>query len=460
MCGLAGSYDSDWNVEEALDSIAHRGPDARGIRQHGAVVHGHVRLAIQDPDPRSDQPFGYEGVILSYVGELWNAPEVRAELEGYDYRFRTTGDTEVMAAALDAWGPDALPRLEGMFAVAWSDMQRGTFLARDRFGKIPLYWLPDGLLGCTWASERRAFGRLAAEAQPVPPGAVCRVGEQGWSRWYRDPPPTRETGRERAEWVLDRLRAAVAERLVSDVPVCALVSGGLDSTLTALLAREFKPDLVAYTAAYDPEGPDPVAARRACDELGIELREVEVPEPSEETIREAVEAIEVPYKVQVEIAMLALPLAKQIAADGFKVVVCGDGADELFGGYGNLARHRGTYESWRDARVERVRKMGRADLVRQNKAFMRHGVEPRIPFLGRELVEGVLAMGPDDCPPAKKLLKQAAESVVPGWIIKRDKDTFQGGSGVSARCEELTNGSATRYYNGIAVETFGGLPKG
>lgn len=463
MCGLMGSVGAVGPpVEEALDRIAYRGPDARGVRALDAAIHGHVRLAIQDPDSRSDQPFIYRDLLLSYAGECWNRDLIRGELTQLGYGFETTGDTEVVAAALHAWGTDALDRLEGMFAMVWTRERHGTWLARDRWGKVPLYVLDDGLMGVAWASERRAFGGQAARAAPVSPGGWVAVnGGAAEGRWYpADPPAFRWPGVDRAAWVRDRLRRAVRDRLLADVPLCALCSGGLDSSLVLALAARERPDVVAYVARCGPPGPDVEAARRLTAELGVELREVEVPEPTPERVREAVEAIEIPTKVQVEIALAVLPLAEAIARDGHKVVLSGDGADELFGGYGTMARRASSDDAWRRVRVERVRKMGRADLIRANKAFMRHGVESRTPFLDRRLVEAVLSLGREECPPGKRLLKEAARGVLPDWVIDRDKETFQGGTGVAALCEELFDGGQVKRYNEMAREAFGALPRG
>lgn len=455
MCGLAGIIGGEWDLDAALDALAHRGPDARGIETEGEATHGHVRLAIRDPDPRSDQPFRYGQTLVSYVGELWNADLLREMLSELAMDFRTTGDTEVVAAVLDRWGAAGLQTLEGMFALAWTGPD-GTFLARDRWGEIPLYFLPDSLLGFRWASERAAFGPDACYAEPVPAGSIVdRYADI--TKWYPQTPRARRVD---ADWVLGRLARAVEDRLVSDVPLCTLISGGLDSTLILSLIRETRPDVVAYTAVYDPASPDLAAARAVCSEWDVELREVEVPEPSSETLREAVSAIETPMKAQVEIALLTLPLAAQIARDGFRVVLSGEGADELFGGYGNLARKATSDESWRGVRLAAAKKMARGNFLRINKAFMRYGVEPRTPFFDRHLVEAILALGRDECPPGKRLLTRAASGSVPIGVLRRRKETFQGASGISAACQELTRDTAAKTYNDYAREAFGGLPSG
>ena len=139
MCGLLGCYElPGFDVSARLELIAHRGPDGSGVVATGGAVHGHVRLALLDLTSASDQPFLYRDAVLSFNGEIWNYRELRERLMAEGVEFRTTGDTEVLAASLYAWGLDALQSIDGMFAFAWSRGGRH-ILVRDRFGKIPLY---------------------------------------------------------------------------------------------------------------------------------------------------------------------------------------------------------------------------------------------------------------------------------------------------------------------------------
>lgn len=464
MCGIAGSFQSDWDVDRALDKIAHRGPDGRGVNTWTDSTHGHVRLAIQDPLPRSDQPFIYRGVLLSFVGEVWNWREIRADLERDGYAFETEGDTEVVAALLHEWIRDpamALRKMEGMFAMAWTESVSGrTWLARDRFGKVPLYVLDQGHQlggGIRWASERKAFGREAAFAEPVPAGHLWQLSSAPEPYYSLNPAPTSLGD---PEGVRMRLARGVRERLQADVPVCCLISGGLDSSAVLALVKEQKPDVVAYTAVYNESSPDLETSRRLCQHLKIPLREVRIDPPDMDALRQAVYAIEVTSKTQVEIATLCLPLAAKIREDGFRVCLSGEGADELFGGYGTLARRATDDDRWRRERMEFLAKMGRSDFMRVNKAFMAHGVECRTPFLHRPLVERVLSLGVKQCPPGKKLLKRAVEDIVPQWVTSRKKLTFQGSAGIADYCEEYLRGTQRKTYNALARELFGGLPRG
>ncbi len=459
MCGLAGTAGpgaGEDAVGNMLDRIAHRGPDGRGVRDAGGAVHGHVRLALVDLTGASAQPFRLGDTTLSFNGEVWNHAELRAELRALGRSFRTTGDTEVLAAAIDEWGLEgALPRVDGMFAIAWSGGGRHA-LARDRYGKVPLYAVRGPGGAWSWASERKAWEvPESAAAAPVPPGTILDLGTARAAPWYRLPP----TSPHGPEDLPGLMRESVRRRLSADAPVCVLSSGGLDSTIVLALAREARPDVVAYTAVHDPGSPDLAAARRACAELEVPLREVPVGRVDARAAEEAIRAIEVPTKAQVEIAVLCVPLAARIAADGFKACLTGEGADELFGGYGNMAirASAGGDDLWRRTREEQLAKMARGNFVRCNKAFMARSVEARLPFLSREVVELALSLGKDACPPGKGLLKSAFRGMVPGWIVKRQKDTFQGASG-TARDLARQIASPTRFYNAEARRLFGAAP--
>jgi asparagine synthase (glutamine-hydrolysing) len=451
VCGIFGTFLTPGQaaVERGLDLLAHRGPDGRGVARSGEAVHGHVRLALLDPTAASAQPFCYRGVTLSYNGELWNHRELKAELQALGHDFRTTGDTEVLAVALDQWGSEALPRLDGMFAFACSG-PHGDWLARDRYGKVPLYVLRRGG-AFAWSSERKAIDR-GGHAVPLPPGSWLDLRTGLVRRWYTlpasAPPPD----------VPALLAQGVSKRLVADAPVCCLVSGGLDSALSLALARRFQPDVMAYTVVLDPASADLRSARRLCAELGVPLREVTVDPPDAAALAEAAWAIELASKAQVEIAALCLPLARRIAADGFKACLSGEAADELFGGYGNLCiqASRTDDAGWRALRVTQLEKMARGNFVRCNKAFLAAGVECRLPYMERGLVESVLCLGKAECPPGKGLLKRAAEGLLPAWVVRRPKATFQGSSGLAAAAARAV-ACPVRFYNAEVRRHFGAL---
>lgn len=450
MCGLAGAYNTSVNVEQMLKRIEHRGRDGQGIYEHCGVTHGHVRLSLLDLSSASDQPFIYGDSVLSFNGEIWNFQDVRQYLQAAGRTFKTTGDTEVLAATLDLYGLDGLSNLEGMFAFCWSK-GGDLWLVRDRFGEIPLYVAKKGK-GYIWASERKAFDRGLTPIA-VPPGHAFNLSRGQWYQWYKLPSlPDRVS-------VLSQLSIGVKHRMTADAPVCCLVSGGLDSSAILALARESSKDVTAFTAKFSEHSDDLAAARRLCAQY--EIRLIEVPVSIDiEAIRRALYCIEINSKAQVEIAALCIDLAKRVRAEGFKACLSGEAADELFGGYGNFCIKASKLT---DAQIPKLRqqgleKMSRGNFVRCNKAFMAGGVECRLPFMNLDLVEYVVSLSKSASPPNKKLLKSSVSSIVPEWIVKRPKDTFQGGAGVSTWTEKHI-ASPAKFYNCELKSIFKYLPK-
>lgn len=458
MCGLVGSYLVPLEPG-ALDMIRHRGPDGSGIWSDGVRSLGHTRLAIRDLRSVADQPFGEQHIVLTYNGELWNDAELR---QRYGGSWLTTGDTEVVARAIATKGLAGLADLDGMWAVAWYDRNTDrTWLARDTAGRIPLYRCVARSLfdeGIYWSSERKALP-WGEPSIAVPPGHAYCV-ETGETVRYSRPLPAMPPAC--PEQVLALLRQGVQERLLSDVPVCYLISGGLDSSFILSLARQLLPnqELHAYTAVFDPDSDDLRHARMLCTELDVTLHEVKVHAPGMKEIADAIDCIEIPYKAQVEIALAHLPLSAAIQSDGFKVCLSGEAADELFGGYGNTQIKAGKLDdnAYRQHKLQLLSKMGRGNFIRVNKVMMRHGIEARLPFMQRDLVHLAINASKHDSPPGKKLLKEAARGLVPDRIIRRPKDTFQGGTGMDKAANAIT-ATPTLTYNDLARTRFGYLPK-
>lgn len=460
MCGLLGSVGAPaLAVEAGLHHLAHRGPDGRGAVARGASTFGHVRLAIIDPTDASAQPFERGDVLLTYNGELWNHRELRAELERSGEAFGTAGDTEVVAAALGRWGVDALERLDGMFALAWHDGE-ATWLARDRFGEVPLHVSVDRDGDVWWASEMKALRAVGCgPAVDVGPGEVWRADRAALRRrWYDPPNAPAPLSRAEASAEVGRLLEAgtVARGLAADVPACTLLSGGVDSAVAALHLSSALDDLVAFTAVLDPRSRDLRCARLVAEHLAIPLVEVPVGPPTADDLAGVVAEVEMPHKAQVEIAWACLHLAEAMRREGFKVTYSGEGSDELWASYG-MSYHGVQKEGWHAHRKRLVLDQHRKNFARCNKVFMARSVEVRLPFLHRPLVELALSLPQEavgDRRRPKAVLADAYRGRLPDEVLDRPKVAFQDGMGLKAACADAVADPA-RFYRAEFRRLFG-----
>ena len=422
MCGIAGCVapageapDRD-ALERMGSALAHRGPDDQGIAIEGTVGLVNRRLAIVDPTPAGHQPMRHPGGRwwLTYNGEVFNHLDLRRQLEPAAWRGHT--DTESVLEALARWGPGALPRFNGLFGLAALDTERRTLLlARDRWGVKPLYWARHA--GCLWfASEMRALfaagvprsprtdvvahaivhgwanGRATpiAGVERIPPGSSLAIDLESLEveerRWFEpadlvDPDRAAALAGEPrtalADLVEEELRAAVARRLMADVPVGTFLSGGIDSSLVTAYVHDEQPGVVAFNASVtdQPADDEHPFAMRVADHLGVELQTVAM---SAATWRadfvEAVQHNEYPLMHESSVPMFQI--ASLARSGGVKVLLSGEGADELFGGYGFL--HAELYldylRSHRRVRalaglgLAKLRRDGLAGLIRRNAA--------------------------------------------------------------------------------------------
>jgi asparagine synthase (glutamine-hydrolysing) len=450
MCGIIGGYSNQ--IEPGIKALLHRGPDAQGLVKVGKLTFGHTRLAILDLDPRSNQPFTYGQVTLVFNGEIWNYKQVRAELQQLGYSFKTTGDTEVVAAALDYWGVEALPRLNGMFALAWTTDGETLYLARDRFGEIPLHIARQKPF--TFASEKKALLAIGASPKAIddlPPGYYARVTPTSYqpiSYYDVSTIPASISGQEARSCLFQLIGNGSTERAISDVPVCTLLSGGIDRAI---------PGLVAYTAVFNPKSQDLKNARLTAEYLGIELREVKVPLPTSDDLSRVIRCIEMPYKAQIEIGWPCLKLAEAMQADGFKVTFSGEGSDELWASYG-FAYHALKTQNWHSYRKELFLSQARKNFARCNKIFMAHSIECRLPFLHPALVEFAISLPQSVVQEGKgrpkAIIQDAFRDKIPQAVTHRPKVAFQDGLGIKEAITKVLpnpgrfyNAEYSRYYS-------------
>jgi asparagine synthase (glutamine-hydrolysing) len=371
VCGIAGAYrwaDAPTVADTLIETLAHRGPDGAGAWDDAVVALRHRRLAILDPSPAGAQPMVRDNLVLTYNGELFNYPELRAELAATGVTFRSTSDTEVLLAAWRRWGPACLPRLRGMFAFGIYDRASGELtLVRDQLGIKPLFYhrRPGGLV---FASELKAIVAALGPSLSMDPASLvasllyywvpddrCAIREvsklaPGCWLTIRPDGSVREgrywSIREEAEAAAHASPpdlAAVIEdstrrHLISDVGVGTFLSGGLDSSyLTALAARE-QTDLTAFTITFRPEDvkleamPDDLRyARLVAAQYGVRLHEIEIAPDVRELLPLMVHHLDEPIGDPAAINTYLICRAAREA--GITVLLSGMGADELFGGY-------------------------------------------------------------------------------------------------------------------------------
>ncbi|CBG69452.1 MULTISPECIES: asparagine synthase (glutamine-hydrolyzing) [Streptomyces] len=379
MCGIAGTYrwpDGKDVTDRLTDVLAHRGPDGAGRYSHpvgdGEVHLGHRRLSIIDLSETGAQPMVKDGLVLTYNGELYNAPELRAELEAAGVRFRGTSDSEVLLESWRRWGTDCLPRLRGMFAFGIFDERTGDLvLVRDQLGIKPLFLLRRGE-GLVFASELKALAAVTGgslevdhaalvasllyywvpdsrcafrEAEKLPPGSWLRIRPDGrvqrgrfWN--LRD---VAAEGRARARAGERPDLAAIVEEstrkhLLADVPVATFLSGGLDSSWLTALAARHQPGISAYTIGFRAEDarfeamPDDLRyARQVAERFGVELHEIEIAPNVLDLLPQMTYSLDEPIGDPAAINTFLICQAAREA--GVKVMLSGMGADELFAGY-------------------------------------------------------------------------------------------------------------------------------
>ncbi len=458
MCSILGILDlrSDPSVLRAralrLSKLQrHRGPDWSGIYATDDAVLAHERLAIVDV-LHGAQPLLNEGGThaLAVNGEIYNHRELRAGLRE-PYPFRTESDCEVILALYRERGPDFLDALNGIFAFVLYDAERRRYLvARDHLGIVPLYTGRDEEGNLYVASEMKALVPVCRSVQEFPPGHVLdsEVGEP--RRWYRrdwrDYDAVRGGAADPAA-LREALEESVRRQLMTDVPYGVLLSGGLDSSIIAASAKRFADRRVEeegrspawwprlHSFAIGLEGaPDLRAAREAAEHLGTVHHEFHF------TVQEGLDALsDVIHHLEtydVTTVRAATPMylmARRIRAMGIKMVLSGEGSDEIFGGY--LYFHRAP--DARSFHAETVRKLDRLhlyDCLRANKAMAAWGVEARVPFLDREFLDVAMRVDPAAkmAGPGrmeKHLLREAFADALPASVAWRQKEQFSDGVG-------------------------------
>lgn len=450
--------------QRMLAALAPRG-DLAETRHRPDLLAGVQRLRIVDRD-RARQPWcSADGRwLLCYNGEVYNHRELAAELARLGRRMRTESDTEVVLEAFLAWGPAAVDRLRGDFAIAIADTVTGRlYLARDPLGVRPLYWARR-LRRLYVASEVKALVPLNAPIHEVPPG------QHGWADAgtgpdlvpYRDlalfgaGKPVLADPTEAARLLRAAFQESVRIRVETDLTVGVPFSGGLDSTLVLLYARQLHHDCVAFTVGA-PDSPDLRYARRLAAALGVHHETIEV-RPRDlglEDVREAVRMIEPTEYGDVCDAVVSVPLFRRVHDLGVRVVLTGDGADTLFGGYPTY--HQVNPEAARRLYLHKIKNLCRTELQRIDRVGLGHGVEARVPFLDPAMVELATRL-PRELRMRhgreKWILRHAFADLLPRDIRERPASPLAYGSGLYERIR-LYRPLFARFHRSFGYALYG-----
>jgi asparagine synthase (glutamine-hydrolysing) len=446
MCGIAlilGARPARPVFQAMIESLAPRGELAETFAGDGLLA-GTQRLPIVDRQ-RAVQPWhSADGRwLLCYNGEIFNYRELRAELRSLGRELSSDSDTEVVLEAFLQWGTDAVRRFRGEFAFAIVDRARGrAYLARDPLGVKPLYVAWAG--GCLHvASEVKALTGVGAPVTEVPPGHHGRAGPDGGVelspyvdllRLGENQAPVEDAARA-AKLMRAALEDSIRVRVDTDLTVGVILSGGLDSSLTLLHVREMHPDCVALTIG-SPRSPDLGYARRLTAELGVphEVIELRPRDIRLDDVREAIRIGELTEYGDIINAAVSVPLFRRVHELGIKIVLTGDGSDELFGGYEMYQRTRP--EAARELFLHKIRNLCRTELQRVDRTSMAHGVEARVPFLDLALVELAMRLPLDlkvRAGQEKWILREAFADLLPGYIRQRPKNPMSHSSGLHER---------------------------
>lgn len=460
MCGIVSIFNIQEQTPELRQKalrmsqkIRHRGPDWSGIYTGGSAILCHERLSIVDPESGKQPLFSSDKKqVLAVNGEIYNHQDIRRRYAG-KYQFQTGSDCEVILALYRDKGIDFLEDLSGIFAFALYDAERDEFLiARDPIGVIPLYIGYDDDGKVYVASELKALEGQCDRYEPFLPGHYYWSREPGMKRYYKRDWFSYDAVKDNAASVTDihdALEAAVKRQLMSDVPYGVLLSGGLDSSVISAIAEKFSERRIEdddkerawwprlHSFAVGLKGaPDLAKAKLVADYIGTVHHEINY------TIQEGLDAIrDVIYFIEtydVTTVRASTPmylLARVIKSMGIKMVLSGEGADEIFGGY--LYFHKApSPKAFHEETVRKLSKLYMYDCLRANKSLSAWGVEGRVPFLDKEFLDVAMRTNPEAkmCPGKtieKRIVREAFSNMLPDEVAWRQKEQFSDGVGYS-----------------------------
>lgn len=497
MCGIVAIFNIKEQTPELRTKalgmskkIRHRGPDWSGIHCSGSAILAHERLSIVDPESGGQPLFSPDGKqVLAVNGEIYNHKEIRERYKGR-YDFQTGSDCEVILALYRDKGVNFLEDLNGIFAFALYDEEQDAFLiARDHIGVIPLYigYNADGKVFV--ASELKALEGECERYEPFLPGHYYWSKDPGMKRWYKRDWMEYDNVKDNtasSDAIRKSLCAAVKRQMMSDVPYGVLLSGGLDSSVISAITESYAERRIetdSRSRAWWPRlhsfavglkgAPDLAKARLVADYIGTVHHEINY------TIQEGLDALrDVIYFIEtydITTVRASVPmylLARVIKSMGIKMVLSGEGADEIFGGY--LYFHKApSAEEFHKETVRKLSKLHLYDCLRANKSLSAWGVEGRVPFLDKEFLDVAMRTNPkakmcsvlpasrsgEADPKAsieKRIVREAFEDMLPEEVAWRQKEQFSDGVGYSwiDTLKKITSEAVTDEQMAHAEERF------
>lgn len=497
MCGIVAIFNVKEQTPELRSKalgmskkIRHRGPDWSGIHCSGSAILAHERLSIVDPESGGQPLFSPDGKqVLAVNGEIYNHKEIRERYKGR-YDFQTGSDCEVILALYRDKGVNFLEDLNGIFAFALYDEEQDAFLiARDQIGVIPLYigYNADGKVFV--ASELKALEGECERYEPFLPGHYYWSKDPGMKRWYKRDWMEYDNVKDNtasSDAIRKSLCAAVKRQMMSDVPYGVLLSGGLDSSVISAITESYAERRIetdSRNRAWWPRlhsfavglkgAPDLAKARLVADHIGTVHHEINY------TIQEGLDALrDVIYFIEtydITTVRASVPmylLARVIKSMGIKMVLSGEGADEIFGGY--LYFHKApSAEEFHKETVRKLSKLHLYDCLRANKSLSAWGVEGRVPFLDKEFLDVAMRTNPkakmcsvlpasrsgEADPKAsieKRIVREAFEDMLPEEVAWRQKEQFSDGVGYSwiDTLKKITSEAVTDEQMAHAEERF------
>ncbi|MBQ8650816.1 MAG: asparagine synthase B [Flavobacteriales bacterium] len=460
MCGITALFGVKEQTEalrrqvlEMSKRIRHRGPDWSGIYAGGSAILAHERLSIVDPASGGQPLVSPDGKqILCVNGEIYNHRSLRESLKD-EYEFQTGSDCEVILALYRKKGIDFLEDISGIYAFALYDLEKDQYLiARDQIGVIPLYMGRDEQGHVMVCSEMKGLEGYASSYEPFAPGHYYWSGDGQMKRWYKrdweDYDAVKDADAS-VEKLREALEKAVQKQLMSDVPYGVLLSGGLDSSIISAIAKKYAAKRIETDGTADawwPQlhsfavglkgAPDLSAARKVAEHIGTVHHEINY------TVQEGLDALrDVIYYTEtydVTTVRASTPmylLSRVIKSMGIKMVLSGEGADEVFGGY--LYFHKApSARAFHEETLRKISKLYLYDCLRANKSLAAWGVEGRVPFLDKEFLDVAMSLNPaakmaPDGVIEKKILREAFQDMLPKEVVWRQKEQFSDGVGYS-----------------------------